>query len=580
MTAAPNASASHESSGPSDLLRLWATGRPAAGRLVLAALAGAAALGASIGLTATAAWLIARASQSPPVLSLTVAVVAVRLFGVARPVLRYTERLVSHDAAFRVLADLRARVYARLVTHPPAQLGSRRRGDLLAGVVSDVDAVEDLHLGVVQPAAVAALVAAGCVGFATWLLPSAGLALAVAFLVAGVVAPVLSSMTSRRAVAALAPRRAALSAAVVDLMRGAPDLIAMGAAEQRLREVEVLDSSLTAVARRMAWAAGLGSGLAALAAGAAVWACALVGTFAVRDHDLHGVALAVVVLMPLAAFEAMVPLPRAAVLLAHMRQAARRLFALLDAPADISEPASPRPLPAPPYLLRLHEVRARWTADSPLVLDGLTLELPPGRRVAVIGESGSGKSTLAALLLRFLPAESGSACLNDTDLQALASNDVRRVVGLVADDAHVFGSSLRANLALARPDGADGDFVAALRRAYLGDWYDALPDGLDTWLGEHGALVSGGERRRIALARALLADQPLLVLDEPTEGLDATTAEAVIADLLDAASGRSVVLLTHRPEGLDLVDEVLELSRGRLQGVRSDATTAAAPRRP
>jgi thiol reductant ABC exporter CydC subunit len=567
MTAVP--SGAHPPVTPSDLRRLWATGRPAAGRLLLAVVMGAAALGASIGLTATAAWLIARASQAPPVLSLTVAVVAVRFFGIARPVLRYAERLISHDAAFRVLADLRATVYQRLVTNPPARLGNRRRGDLLSGIVTDVDAVEDLHLGVVQPVAVAAVVSAGCVGFAAWLLPSAGIVLAVAFVVAGVVAPVVSSRTSRRAVAALAPLRAALSAAVADLLRGAPDLIAMGSAEQRLREVEAIDTSLTRVARRAAWAAGVGSGLAALAAGIAVWASALLGAAAVRDNELPGLALAVVVLMPLAAFEAVVPLPRAAVLFAHVRQAATRLFAVLDAPAAIAEPTAARPIPGPPYVLRLHEVRARWTVESPLVLDGLTLELPPGRHIAVIGESGSGKSTLAALLLRFLPAESGSICLNGVDLRELTSDDVRRVVGLVADDAHIFASTLRANLGLARPDASDDGLVAALRRAYLGDWYDALPDGLDTWLGERGALISGGERRRIALARALLADQPVIVLDEPTEGLDAAAAEAVVAELLDAASGRSVVMLTHRPEGLDLVDDVLELSRGQLRSLRN-----------
>jgi thiol reductant ABC exporter CydC subunit len=545
--------------------RLGATGRPAAGRLALGVLLGALALAAGVGLTTTAAWLIARASQAPPVLTLTVAVVAVRFFGIARPVLRYVERLVSHDAAFRVLADLRAQVYARLVPLAPARLGGRRRGELLAGLVSDVDAVEDLHLRVREPIAVAVLVSALCVGLGTWLLPAAGAVLAVALLVAGAVGPWAAAVAARRAESALAGTRAALSAAVVDLLRGAPDLLAMNAAGRRLAEVDALDAELTAIARRSAWATGLGSGLASLAVGAAVWGSAVLGAGAVRTGALPGVALAVVVLLPLAAFEAVAPLPQAAVLVARIRQAGRRLGALLDAPPAVHDPASPRPLPAGPFDVRLHGLRARWHPDGPAVLDGLDLDLPAGRRLAVVGASGSGKSTLAAVLLRFLDVEAGSVTLAGVDVRELAGDDLRRVVGLVADDAHVFGSTLRENLRLAHPGASDDALRAALRRVHLGDWYDGLPAGLDTWLGERGALVSGGERRRIALARALLADQAVVVLDEPTEGLDPPTAAALVADLLDATAGRSVVLITHRPEGLDRVDAVLELADGRLR---------------
>lgn len=557
------------------LARLATTGRPARGRLALGALTGAAALLAGVGLTATAAWLVARASQAPPVLTLTVAVVAVRFFGIARPVLRYAERLVSHDAAFRVLGDLRARVYEALVPLTPARLGARRRGELLAGLVSDVDAVEDLHLRILEPAAVAALVGAVTVGLATWLLPAAGAALAAALLVAGVAAPLAAAAAARRAEAALAPARGRLSTAVVDLLRGAPDLVANGAAPARLAELERLDADLTAIARRSAWAAGLGSGLATVAAGAAVWAAAVLGARAVQDGSLDGVLLAVVVLLPLAAFEAVAPLPQAAVLVARVRSAATRLFALLDAAPAVTDPAAPHALPGPPYDLHLRAVTARWSPEGPPVLDGLDLDLPAAIRVAVVGDSGAGKSTLAAVLLRFLDPDTGSVTLSGVELRDLATDDVRRVVGLVADDAHVFGSSLRENLRLAQPDATDAALVAVLARVRLEEWFAGLPDGLDTWLGDGGALVSGGERRRIALARALLADQPVLVLDEPTEGLDPQTAYALVADLLDAASGRIVVLVTHRPEGLDLVDAVLELRGGRLEG--RDGSAAPGP---
>lgn len=557
-------------------LRLYvALGRPAVGRFTLGVLAGSGALVASIALTMTAGWLITRASQHPDMFTLSLAVTSVRLFGISRPVLRYCGRLVSHDAALRALAGLRATVFERIVPLAPARLGRRRRGDLLAGLVSDVDILEDLWLRLIEPAAVAALVSVCCVGAAAWLLPSAAVVLAVGFGCAGLLAPLASATSSRRLEDRLAPVRAALSSALVDLLQGAPDLIVAGAAEAELRRIEELDADLTRIARRSAWATGLGSGVAALAAGASVLVTAELSATAVRSGQLAAVSFVVIVLLPLAAYESLVPLPAAAVLVARVRRAGHRLMELLDAEPAVTDPPAPAVLPAGPYTVVLSGVRAGWPHGGTFVLDGVDLELPPGRRIAVVGASGAGKSTLAAVLLRFIDANDGSVLIGGVDVRTLALDDVRQVIGLVADDAHIFASDLRENLRLASTGADDARLLAALDRARLADWYRALPAGLDTYLGEGGALISGGERRRIALARALLADQPVLVLDEPTEGLDGPTARALIADLLDAATGRTVLLLTHRPEGLDLVDMVLELADGKLRPARARAMNPA-----
>lgn len=544
-----------------------ALGRPAVGRFALGVLAGSGALVASVALTMTAGWLITRASQHPDMFTLSLAVTSVRLFGISRPVLRYCGRLVSHDAALRALAELRATVFERIVPLAPARLGRRRRGDLLAGLVSDVDILEDLWLRLIEPAAVAALVSVCCVGAAAWLLPSAAVVLAAGFGCAGLLAPLASATSSRRLEGRLAPVRAALSSALVDLLQGAPDLIAAGAAEAELRRIEELDADLTRIARRSAWATGLGSGVAALAAGASVLATAELSAPAVRSGQLAAVSFVVIVLLPLAAYESLVPLPAAAVLVARVRRAGHRLMELLDAEPAVTDPPAPALLPAGPHRVVLSGVRARWPHSDTFVLDGVDLELAPGRRIAVVGASGAGKSTLAAVLLRFIDAHDGTVSIGGADVRTLALDDVRRVIGLVADDAHIFASDLRENLRLANTGADDARLLTAIERARLGDWFHALPAGLDTYLGEGGALISGGERRRIALARALLADQPVLVLDEPTEGLDGPTARALIADLLDAATGRTVLLLTHRPEGLDLVDMVLELADGKLRPV-------------
>lgn len=525
---------------------------------------GALALGSAVGLMAVSGWLISRASEQPPVLYLMVAVTATRAFGIGRAVFRYAERLVSHDAVLRMLSEVRVAVYRRLERIAPAGLRSTRRGDLLSRLVADVDELQDYWLRWVLPAATAVVVSVASAGFTAWLLPEAGAVLAIGLLVAGVAVPMVSGACARRAERQLAPARGLLATRVADLLTGTGELTVAGALGRRTREAKDADSALTRIASRAAAATALGGGLSALTCGLTVAAAALVGAQAVADGRLDGVRLAVVVLVPLAAFEAVNGLPLAVQARQRVRRSAERVYEVLDAPVPVREPEHPATAPASPFPLEVRGLAARHEGQGRDALSDFTLTLTPGRRVAVVGTSGSGKTTLAQVLLRFLDAREGTYRIGGKDAAELAGDDVRRLVGLCAQDAHIFDSSVRENLRLART-GADEEALRdALAAARLLDWVDGLPDGLDTLVGEHGARLSGGQRQRLALARAILADFPVLVLDEPAEHLDLVTADALTADLLRATEGRTTVLITHRLRGLEAVDEVVVLAEGRV----------------
>ncbi|MER5846977.1 thiol reductant ABC exporter subunit CydD [Streptomyces sp. NPDC002012] len=534
------------------------------GQLALALLLGSLALGSAVGLMAVSGWLISRASEQPPVLYLMVAVTATRAFGLGRAVFRYAERLVSHDAVLKMLAELRVAVYRGLERIAPAGLRRTRRGDLLSRLVADVDALQDYWLRWLLPAGTAVVVGAATAGFIGWLLPAAGVVLAAGLLLAGVGVPLVSGACSRHAERQLAPARADLATRITDLLGGTAELTVAGALPARSERTRAADGVLTRIAARAATATALGGGLIALISGLTVVATALVALPAVYDGRLAGVELAVVVLTPLAAFEAVTGLPLAVQYRQRVKRSAERVYEVLDAPLPVHEPGSPAETPGSPFPLEVRGLSARYAGAGRDALDSVDLRLTAGRRIAVVGPSGSGKTTLAQVLLRFLDARAGTYRIGGVDASALEGDTVRQFVGLCAQDAHIFDSSIRENLRLARTGATDEELRAALDRARLLDWAEALPDGLDTLVGEHGARLSGGQRQRLALARAVLADFPVLVLDEPAEHLDLATADALTADLLAATRGRTTVLITHRLQGLEAVDEVVVLDAGRV----------------
>nr|WP_234318058.1 thiol reductant ABC exporter subunit CydD [Streptomyces sp. NRRL S-244] len=570
-----------DSGGGDPLRRVRAVATAWQGRFRLGLLLGALAVGCSVGLMAVSGWLISRASQQPPVLYLMVAVTATRTFGIGRAVFRYAERLVSHDAVLRMLADVRVSVFRRLERIAPAGLREQRRGDLLARLVADADSLQDYWLRWLLPVGTAVLVGTGSVAFTAWLLPGAGAALAVGLLAAGVGVPLVSGACARRAERRLAPARGELATRVTDLLTGTAELTVAGALAGRKDAAKESDRTLTGISARGAAATGLGGGLTALVCGLTVVVAAALAADAVHDGRLSGVAMAVAVLTPLAAFEAVNGLPQAVQYRQRVRRSAERIYEVIDAPVPVAEPERPAAVPGSPFPLRLTGLAARHPGQEQDALRGLDLTLEAGRRIAVVGSSGAGKTSLAQVLLRFLDPHEGAYTLGGTDARTLDSDEVRRMVGLCAQDAHLFDSSVRENLRLARTGASEEQLREALAAARLLEWAEGLPDGLDTLVGEHGERISGGQRQRLALARALLADFPVLVLDEPAEHLDLATADALTADLLAATEGRTTVLITHRLAGLEAVDEVLVLERGAVvqRGTYAELAAAEGPLR-
>ncbi len=546
------------------LARTLAIARPAAGRLALATLLGAGAVASAIGLIATSAWLISRSAQHPQESAVAIAIVGVQFFALARGLCRYGERLVGHDAAFRVLSDIRVGVYERLERLAPLGLPAFRSGDLLARLIHDVDALQDLLLRVLPPFAIALGVGAATVALVFSMLPTAGLILLAALVVVGTLVPWLTGRLAARGEARQAAARAELTYTVVDLIEGAPELAINGGTREQLRRTLAADSALTRIARATARTAGIGQGLTSLCSGLAMWGALVVGVSAVHAGRLNGVLLAGLALIPLVGFELVAGLPVATQTLQRVRRSAARVLEVMDAPAPVSEPVHPVALPPPPYSLRVQGLRFRYPGAGRPALAGVDLDLSPGRRVAVVGPSGAGKTTLAGVLLRFLAYEEGSVTLDGVEIADLDGDRCREVVGLISQDAHIFDSTLEENLRLARRQASADELRAALARVRLLDWAQQLPAGLSTELGERGARMSGGQRQRLAIARALLADFSVLVLDEPGEHLDTPTADAILADLLAVTRDKATLLITHRLAGLAEIDEVLVLDQGRV----------------
>ena len=532
------------------------------GRLALAGLLGLAAAAATIGLLAGSGYVVGRAALRPGLSALVGVLAAVEVLAFLRGPLRYAERLVGHDAALRALTRWRLWLYDCLTPRVPAALAGWRSGDLLTRAIDDVDALQDLYLRTLLPVAIAAGAAViGTVAVGV-ILPWAALALGLPLLVALTVPGLL---TWRRGgdeeVAALA---GSLSAQVVDALAGAPELLAFGADSRLLGAVEELGLRTDALERRHA---RLGTGSALLiqvCLGVAVTAVLATGVAAVHAHHLGQVMVAVLPLAALATFETVPGIPLAVANARAVQASARRLFALEDVPIPVCDPATPLPPPAGVPEVRFTDASLRYGPGLPRALDAVNVYLPAGGRVAVTGSSGAGKSSLVTALLRYWPLEDGSLFLGGADVEDLRQADSRAVCALADQRAQMFAGTVRSNLVLGRPDATEAEITGAMRTAHLEAFVASLPQGLDTPVGEDGVALSGGERRRLAVARALMAPGAVLILDEPTSGLDPALADELMDAVLAAAGERSVLVITHRAAEAALCDVIVTLEAGRV----------------
>jgi ATP-binding cassette subfamily C protein CydC len=542
--------------------RLLRLATPFTGWMVLGVLLGFSTIASGIGLMATSGYLISAAALRPSIADLQMAIVGVRFFGISRGIFRYLERYVSHEVTFRLLARLRTWFFQALEPLAPARLMEYRSGDLLARIVADIDVLQDFYLRVLAPPAVAILIAlliAVLVGSF-----SRRLAVVTLFflLLTGLGLPLLMRALGRQSGRQIVQVHSDLNTVLVEGIQGIADLLAFGQKQNYLAGIQALSGDAGRLQMRMARLGGLESALTGLFMNLATLSVLLIAIPLVSSAQLNGVFLALLVLAVISSFEAVLPLPQAFQYLERSLEAARRLFEIVDARPSVLDSPSPLDVPSG-FELDVRDLRFSYTEAGPPALDGISLNLTNDRKVAIVGPSGAGKSTLVQLLLRFWDYK-GHIQLDGRELCRYRQEDVRRSVAVVTQQTHLFNTTVRENLLLANPDATDKEMTMATQQARIHEFILSLPDGYETWLGEQGVRLSSGQRQRLAIARAIMQDAPMLILDEPTANLDSLTEREVLRELRRLTVGRPSIYVTHRLLGLEFADEIVVLKDGRI----------------
>ncbi len=537
--------------------------------MTAATLFGLIATVATVGLLALAGWFLTAAAFAG--LSATAAQtfnyffpsIGVRIFAICRTLARYAERVAAHDATFRILESLRIWFYERIEPLAPARLMRFRSGDILNRIVADIDALDNLYLRVLSPSVVAAALIVGLTVFLSFFDPLIALTTLVCLVVAGFILPAATGMAGAAAGRRLSHLLTRVRIQFVEGLQGLTELLIFDREREYRRRIDRGGNALLAVQRRMSHLRGASFAGITLTSGSAVLLALYRGTALVNGGLLHGAELAMICLAIMAAFEALLPLPAAYQTLGRTRQSARQLLNVVEADIPVRFPENFGAVPGR-CDVTFEKVSFRYDDDAADVLHDVDFHLPAGRRFAVLGTTGAGKSTVAHLLVRFWDPQAGSVRIGGEDLRGFSEGDLRQTVTLVSQQAHMFNASVRDNLLIARPGAATAELWEALAAVRLADFVRSLPQGIDTWIGESGRLVSGGQARRLALARAFLRDAPIWVLDEPTEGLDRVTEHLILQTLFEVTRAKTVLVITHRLVGLERLDGILIMENGRI----------------
>ncbi len=531
--------------------------------IMLSLLLGIAAIAAGIGLLGTSAYLIASAALHPSIAELQVAIVGVRFFGLSRGVFRYLERVVSHSVNLRFLSILREDFYRRVEPGAPRSLSAYRSGDLLQRVMGDLEVLENFYVRVLSPFIIALVITAGASIFVGGYLVELGLILAAGLLVTGFLQPLLTTLLVRNLSLRLVHYRSVSSAQTVEYLQGLEDLQAANAADMRKRALSTEFHRAGAAEEKISLVNAAGSGFYLLLMNLTLLAILWAAIPAVANGGLDGVSLAVVALVSLASFEGVATLPAAAQHFTGALASSERLFSVGEDASQVhTVSAVNRSLEDP--IIEVEDLSLSLDEGRSSLFAGLSLSLQPGRRVALVGASGSGKTSLVNALLGFIQPWRGRITLNGADISLMDPDQLRSLFAVLPQSTYLFNDTVRANLLLPDPGASDDRLLRALKDAELMDWFSALPEGLDAWVGEHGVKMSGGERQRLAIARLLLQDRPLVILDEPTSHLDDLTSGRVMNNLFRNLDACGMLLITHRLDTLDAMDEILVLSGGKL----------------
>jgi ATP-binding cassette subfamily C protein CydC len=531
--------------------------------MVMAGIFGCLTIGSNIGLMATSAYLISIAALHPSITELSVAIVGVRFFGISRAVFRYLERYISHDATFRLLGTVRVWLYTKLERLAPARLFEWQSGELLSAIVGDVETLKEFYLRVLAPPFIAVLVVSGTGIFLAQFNILFVYVLLGGYVLLGIVLPVAVNLVQKPVANELVAVRTQLKAQLVDSITGIVELAAFGQTERQAQRIAALDERLAQLQGRVVNMSGIIDALGLFIVNSTVWIVLWLAIPLVQSGQLEGIYVAVVALAVQSSFEGALPLPVAVHYLAESLAAARRLFAIVDRPPTVLNETSGM-LTNADVTIEIENLSFRYKDQGAEVLRNISFSVAPGQSVAIVGPSGAGKSTLLYLLLRFWEYHQGSIRLGGYELKKYDSQELRNLFSVVSQQSHLFNASIRDNILLAKPEASEAEFCQAVQNAELKGLIETLPEGYDTMVGQNGYALSGGQRQRIAIARALLKNAPVLILDEPTVGLDSLTEEAIMATIASLRAGRTIILITHRLTGLKNMGEIIVLEAGRI----------------